>query len=122
MAENLSGWGNGNSSFVSWIRENRGDEEISRILADHGFTSQLSQSFVDMKSPECEAMLAHMNYGQRCLFQRLVKLASGSSSGQHGSSKPSTSKSAYAGAVDKAEKVAVGMLQLVHVTASSCYS
>ena len=63
MATNLTDEENTNSSFASWVRKNGGDEEILQILADHGFTSQLSLSFVDTKSPECESMLACMNYG-----------------------------------------------------------
>jgi len=103
MATNLTDEENTNSSFPSWVRKNGGDEEISQILADHGFTSQLSLSFVDIKSPECESMLARMNYGQRCLFQGLVRLASASGRDQHVSSSKAC---AYAGALDKAEKVA----------------
>lgn len=48
-------------------------------------------------------MLARMNYGQRCLFQGLVRLASISGRDQHVSS---SKASAYVGALDKAEKVA----------------
>ena len=103
MATNLTDEESTNSSFASWVRKNGGDEEISQILADHGFTSQLSLSFVDTKSPECESMLACMNYGQRCLFQGLVRLASASGRDQYVSS---SKASVYGGALDKAEKVA----------------
>ena len=68
------------SNFSEWVRENGGDEDILRVLGEHGFTSKLSLSFFDANSPDGKEMLSHVNYGQKCLLRGLIALASPSTS------------------------------------------
>lgn len=62
------------SEFSDWVCKNGGNDEIVRILNDHGFSSKLSLRHLDLESSDAKSMVEKLNYGQKCFVQGLVRL------------------------------------------------
>ena len=65
---------NSTSEFSDWVCKNGGNDEIVRILNDHGFSSKLSLRHLDLESSDAKCLVEKLNYGQKCFVQGLVKL------------------------------------------------